>query len=122
MKAEGAGQARRSPELTALPSRLLPSNSPHTEGARSLCLVRVVVRGGSNRRLPLFRPDIFQVGVDRASVLCCRRPLLVAVGCCCCCHRCCQRLVSVPLSEVSRLCGSTPVLPKPSPGPDCCRT
>jgi len=50
----------------------------------------------------------------------CRRPLLVAVGCCC--HRCCQRLVSVPLSEVSRLCDSTPVLPRPSPGPDCCRT
>jgi hypothetical protein len=37
-----------------------------------------------------FRPGICQVGTDRASVVRCRRSLLVAVGRCRCCHRCCQ--------------------------------
>ena len=49
---------------------------------------------------PLFRPDISQVGADRASVMRCRRSLLSAGGCCCCCHRCCQRLVLFPISKV----------------------
>jgi len=51
----------------------------------------------------LFRPDISPVGADRASVMRCRRSLLVAVRCCCCCHRCCQPLVLFPVSGVSRL-------------------
>ena len=38
----------------------------------------------------LFRPDISQVGADRASVMRCGRSLMSAFGCCCCCHRCCQ--------------------------------
>ena len=46
----------------------------------------------------LFRPDISQVGADRASVM--RWSLLVAVGCCCC-HRCCQPLVLFPISKVA---------------------
>jgi hypothetical protein len=46
---------------------------------------------------PIFRPDISQVGADRASVMRYRRWLLVAVGCCCCC----QPLVRFPVSEVS---------------------
>ena len=45
--------------------------------------------------LPLFRPDICQVGTDRASVMRCRRSLLVAVGRCCCCH---PRDTSSPLA------------------------
>jgi len=41
---------------------------------------------GSNGRPSAFRPDISQVAADRASVLGCRRSLLLAVGRC----RCCQ--------------------------------
>src|SRR5690349_13294486 len=42
--------------------------------------------------LPLFRPDLSPVGVNRASVMRCGRWLLPAGGhCCCCCHRCCQQ-------------------------------
>ena len=50
--------------------------------------------------LPLFRPDISPVGRNRASVVRCRWWLMSAVGCCCRCHRCCQRLVLVPISGV----------------------
>jgi hypothetical protein len=54
----------------------------HDSAARSI--------EGTGRDLPLFRPDISQVGADRASVMRCRRSLPLAVGRCCCCHRCCQ--------------------------------
>ena len=40
-------------------------------------------------RLSVFRPDISQVGGDRASVVRCSRSLLAAVPCCCC-HGCCH--------------------------------
>lgn len=43
-----------------------------------------IARG--DRDPPLFRPDISQVGADRARVMRCGRALLLAVGCC----RCCQ--------------------------------
>jgi len=38
----------------------------------------------------LFRPDISQVGADRASVMRCRWSLMLAGGRCRCCHCCCQ--------------------------------
>ena len=47
-----------------------------------------------------FRPDISPVGADRANVMRCCRSLMSVGGCCCCCHRCCQRLVLFPISEV----------------------
>jgi hypothetical protein len=53
------------------------------------CLSRSSARRGARHRsadLPLFRPDISPVGADSASVMRCRRSLLVAGGCC----RCCQ--------------------------------
>ena len=52
--------------------------------------------------LPLFRPDISPVGVDRPSVMRCRRSLLLAVGRCCCCHRCCQLDTDCPVASPAR--------------------
>jgi hypothetical protein len=67
-------------------------------------------RGGSPLILDrlLFRPDISPAGTNRARVMRCRRPLVLAADCCCCCHRCCQ-----PRS--GRLC---PAALRRSPG-DC---
>ena len=66
--------------------------SPGSAQARSRAVMR---RPGSRwsgavERPSAFRPGICQVGADRASVVRCRRSLLVAVGRCCCCHRCCH--------------------------------
>ena len=66
--------------------------SPGSAQARSRAVMR---RPGSRwsgavERPSAFRPGICQVGTDRASVVRCRRSLLVAVGRCCCCHRCCH--------------------------------
>ena len=78
-----------------------PSPDLTTSGVRSLGdldyvrQVRLPGFGPSRDRL-LFRPDISQVGADRASVMRCHRSLLVAVGCCCCYHCCCQPLVLHP--------------------------
>jgi hypothetical protein len=57
-------------------------------------------RGGTAliRDRLLFRPGISQVGVDRASVMRCRRSLLVAGGCCRCCHCCCQLPWNLPMT------------------------
>ena len=54
--------------------------------------VRSQVLGGvaPSHDRPFFRPDISQVGKNRASVLGCCRSLTPAVGCCGCSHRCCQ--------------------------------
>jgi hypothetical protein len=46
--------------------------------------------GPSSAEGALFRPDISQVGADRARVMRCRRSLPLADGCCRCCHRCCH--------------------------------
>ena len=79
----------------------------------------VMRRPGSRWDGAVQRPSAFQaghipVGADRASVVRCRWSLLSAGGCCCCCHRCCQPLVLVPFSEVSRRCDSALSCPDPS--------
>jgi hypothetical protein len=69
----------------------------------------------SPTRPSAFRPGISLVSADRASVLRCRRSMLLAGGRCCCCHSCCQ------------LSGGYPVASRPGPqgrqvrGPEAAR-
>ena len=59
-------------------------------------------RNSADPRPSAFRPDISQVGADRASVMRWRRSLLSAVGCCCCCQ---HALEQSPGSwKLSRVC------------------
>jgi hypothetical protein len=58
--------------------------------------------------LPLFRPDISPVAMDRASVMRCRRSLPLAVVRCCCCHRCCQLAADCPVASRPARCRGWP--------------
>ena len=58
--------------------------------------------------LPLFRPDISPVGMDRASIMRCHRSLMLAIGRRCCCHPYCQPRVAsaahaVDVGEIRQL-------------------
>jgi hypothetical protein len=99
-------------------------------------------RNGADPRPSAFQAGHIPVGADRASVMRCRRSLLLTGGWCCCCHGCCQprsgdltrRLrprttaIVVPC-RVHRICAwhlPAPAVvlgPRPSPHrTDCCRS
>ena len=66
----------------------------------------------------LFRPDISQVGADRASVMGCRRSLRVAVGRCCCFHRCCHPCWAWPRPRLATSPSGRGPSARPSPSSD----
>ena len=102
--AAGRDRWRLSGDVAVLRCCPAPASSAHPRSAPP------------TRQPSTFRSDISQVGADRASVMRCRRSLLLAVGCCCCCHRCCQLQLTLrsPALVVGRAWTAVTRLPEQS--------